>query len=50
MKILDHIHTILLLVGFVLLATGLFLFNPIVGYVVCGILLMVLAFYIDVMN
>ena len=47
MKILEHIHTILLLIGLMFLVYGLFLVNPVVGFISTGLILIILAIYID---
>ena len=45
--LLNNIHTVLLILGLGLIAYSAFLFNPVVGYLTSGILLVVLAFMID---
>lgn len=47
MILLKYIHTILLLVGIGFLIYGLFLINPIVGFISTGLILIILAIYID---
>lgn len=46
-KILGQVHTVLLLIGLGLIANGLFLLGPIVGYIGAGVILSVLAIYIN---
>ena len=43
----NNIHTILLLAGGGLIAFGLFLLSPIVGYIGAGVMLILLAFMIS---
>jgi len=45
--LLKYIHTILLLIGIGFLIYGLFLVNTIVGFISTGLILIVLAIYID---
>ena len=45
--LLNNVHTILLMLGFGLITYSAFLFNHVLGYLVCGILLVVLAIIID---
>ena len=45
--LLNNIHTILLMLGLVLITYSAFLFNLILGYFVGGLLLVTLAIYID---
>ncbi|ESV55161.1 hypothetical protein SAG0136_08070 [Streptococcus agalactiae LMG 14747] len=47
MKLLNYIHTILLVVGFGLLSYGLFRISPEIGLTVTGVLLIIFAFYLD---
>ncbi len=47
MKLLNYIHTILLIVGFSLLSYGLFRISIEIGFTATGILLILFAFYID---
>ena len=46
--ILKNIHTILLILGFLLITYSAFLFNLILGYFVGGLLLVTLAIIINV--
>ena len=43
----NNIHTILLIAGMGLIAFGLFLVSPIVGYIGAGVMLILLAFMIS---
>ncbi|ASZ00526.1 hypothetical protein [Streptococcus agalactiae] len=45
--ILKNIHTLILLVGLGLLIYGLFLFGDKVGFIASGIILVILAIYVD---
>ena len=45
--ILKNIHTIILLIGIGLIVHGLFLFGQKVGFIGSGIILVLLAIYID---
>lgn len=45
--ILKNIHTIILLIGIGLIVYGLFSINQTVGYIGSGIILILLAIYID---
>ena len=45
--LLNNIHTILLVAGLGLITYSSFLFNVILGYFVCGILLVILAVVIN---
>nr|DAI28269.1 MAG TPA: Protein of unknown function (DUF1056) [Caudoviricetes sp.] len=47
MRLLNQIHTILLLTGLGFLIYGLFLIGQIVGYIATGIILCLLGLYID---
>lgn len=47
MRILEHIHTILLLIGLVLLIYGLFLIGDVIGYISTGFIFCFLGVYID---
>ena len=47
MKILEHIHTILLLVGLGFLIYGFFLLNEVAGFLCSGVILILLALYIS---
>lgn len=47
MKIMEHIHTVLLLIGLMFLIYGLFLVGEIVGYISTGVILCLLGVYID---
>ncbi|MFM0683149.1 hypothetical protein ACTGVM_08620 [Streptococcus suis] len=44
---LNNIHTIMLLTGFLLIGLSAFLFNSILGFLVSGVLFVVLAFLAD---
>ena len=46
-KTLNHIHTILLLIGVGFISYGLFLIGEVYGYISTGIILCLLALYID---
>lgn len=46
-KILGQVHTVLLLIGLGLIANGLFLLGPVVGYIGAGVILSALAIYIN---
>lgn len=45
--LLSNIHTILLILGFGFIAYAAFLFSAIIGYLVTGLLLVLLAVIID---
>ncbi|HES1578876.1 TPA: hypothetical protein VNO94_001853, partial [Streptococcus pyogenes] len=45
--ILKNIHTLILLAGLGLLMYGLFLFGDKVGFIASGLILIVLAIYVD---
>lgn len=45
--LLNNIHTIILLIGIGLIVYGLFSINQTVGYIGSGIILVLLAIYID---
>nr|DAT43103.1 MAG TPA: Protein of unknown function (DUF1056) [Bacteriophage sp.] len=47
MRLLNQIHTILLLAGLGFLIYGLFLIGQIVGYIATGVILCLLGVYID---
>lgn len=47
MRLLNQIHTILLLIGLGFLIYGLFLIGEIVGYISTGVILCLLGVYID---
>ena len=47
MKFLNQIHTILLLAGLSFLIYGIFLIGEVYGYIATGIILCLLALYID---
>nr|DAP57639.1 MAG TPA: Protein of unknown function (DUF1056) [Caudoviricetes sp.] len=47
MRLLKHIHTILLLVGLGFLIYGFFLLNQIAGFLCSGVILILLALYIS---
>lgn len=47
MRLLNHIHTILLLVGLGFLIYGFFLLNQIAGFLCSGVILILLALYIS---
>ena len=47
MKLLKHIHTVLLLIGLMFLIYGLFLIGDVVGYISTGVILCLLGVYID---
>lgn len=47
MKILKHIHTILLLIGLMFLIYGLFLIGEVFGYIATGLILCLIGAYID---
>lgn len=49
-KILNHIHTILLLVGIGFISYSLFLMNEITGFLGTGVLLVLLAMLINLEN
>lgn len=49
-KILNHIHTILLLIGIGFISYGLFLMNEITGFLGTGALLVLLAMLINLEN
>lgn len=48
--LLNNIHTLVLLVGLGLLIYGLFLFGLKTGFIGSGIILVILAIYIDMIN
>lgn len=45
--VLKNIHTLILLVGLGLLMYGLFLFGDKVGFIASGLILIILAIYVD---
>ncbi|HEP1404243.1 phage protein [Streptococcus pyogenes] len=45
--VLKNIHTLILLVGLGLLMYGLFLFGDKVGFIASGLILVILAIYVD---
>nr|DAS37680.1 MAG TPA: Protein of unknown function (DUF1056) [Caudoviricetes sp.] len=47
MRLLNQIHTILLLLGLIFLVYGLFLIGDVIGYISTGIILCLIALYID---
>lgn len=47
MRLLNHIHTILLLIGLGFLIYGFFLLNQVVGFLCSGAILILLALYIS---
>ena len=47
MILLKYIHTILLLIGIGFLIYGLFLIEDVIGYISTGIILCLIALYID---
>jgi hypothetical protein len=47
LKLLKHIHTILLLIGLMFLIYGLFLIGDVIGYITTGLILCFLGAYID---
>jgi len=47
LKILEHIHTILLLIGLGFLIYGFFLLNQVAGFLCSGTILILLALYIS---
>lgn len=49
-KILNHIHTILLLIGIGFISYSLFLINEKIGFLGTGVLLVILAMLINLEN
>nr|DAT18528.1 MAG TPA: Protein of unknown function (DUF1056) [Caudoviricetes sp.] len=47
MRLLNHIHTILLLIGLGFLIYGFFLLNEVAGFLCSGVILILLALYIS---
>lgn len=47
MRLLNQIHTILLLLGLIFLVYGLFLIGDVIGYIATGLILCFLGAYID---
>ena len=47
MRLLKHIHTVLLLVGLMFLIYGLFLIGDVIGYIATGLILCFIGTYID---
>lgn len=47
MRLLKHIHTVLLLIGLMFLIYGLFLIGDVIGYIATGLILCFLGAYID---
>lgn len=47
MKLLKHIHTILLLIGLMFLIYGLFLIGDVIGFIATGLIFCFLGVYID---
>lgn len=47
MRLLNHIHTILLLIGLGFLIYGFFLIGEVFGYIATGLILCLIGAYID---
>lgn len=47
MRLLNHIHTVLLLIGLMFLIYGLFLIGDVIGYIATGLILCLIGVYID---
>lgn len=47
MRLLEHIHTILLLAGLSFLIYGIFLIGEVFGYIATGLILCLIGAYID---
>ncbi len=45
--LLNNIHTILLMLGLMLIAYSAFLITPVIGFLTSGVLLVIVAFMID---